>query len=120
MLGNIPLSLVNVNVEISICSILTFTYLTLAGGCGGSANTIESPWSSNEISGVWTIPLIIIINWFALATILSPLIVNGNCVLIPSNKFEISSNLWTTEVRMFSEEVNRFCLNNTSVLLNSE
>ena len=119
-LGKIPLIFVNVNVDWGIFWIWMFTYLTLAGGCGGSANTIESPWSSKDTSGVWTTPLIIINNWFALATIFSLRIVSGNWVLIPSNKLEISSNLWTTEVRIFSEDVNLFCLNSTSVLLNSE
>ena len=33
--GKIPLILVNVSSDISISSIVTFTYLTLAGGCGG-------------------------------------------------------------------------------------
>ena len=41
-LGKIPLILVNVRSTVCIRLIVTFTYLTLAGGCGGSTNTIES------------------------------------------------------------------------------
>ena len=119
ILGKIPLILVNVRSTVCIRLIVTFTYLTLAGGCGGSTNTIESCWIENAVPGVCTTPLSTIINWFALATILVWLTCSGNEVLSPSNKVDISSILCTTDVRIFSEEVNRFCLNNTSVLLNA-
>ena len=42
-LGKIPLVLMNVNATIAIGSTETFTYLTLAGGCGGSLKTMDSP-----------------------------------------------------------------------------
>ena len=117
--GKIPLILLKLRSTVCIRFIVTFTYFTLAGGCGGSTNTIESCWILNAVPGVCTIPFKTIINWFALATILVWLTCSGNEVLSPSNRFDISSILCTTDVRIFSEEVNRFCLNNTSVLLNS-
>ena len=118
--GNIPLILTNCILLVETCCIVTFTYLTLAGGCGGSAKTIESPCNSNAVPGVCTTPFNTIINWLALATTLLPSTVRGNDIFSPSNWFDISSNLCTTEVRMFSEEVRRFWRNRTSVLLNSE
>ena len=120
MLGKIPLILLNCILLVATWVIVTFTYLILAGGCGGSLNTIESPWSSNAVPGVCTTPLRTIINWLALATTLLPSTVRGNDIFSPSNWVDISSNLCTTEVRMFSEEVRRFWRNRTSVLLNSE
>ena len=118
-LGKIPDALVTVNNLVEICWTVTSTYLTAATEFGGSVNTIESFKILNDSSGVCTTPLRIIINWFELAITLSPSIVSGNWVLWPSNKPDILSTLCTTEVKIFSEEVNLFCLNNTSVLLNS-
>ena len=119
-LGKIPLWLVKVKSTVLIWLIVRLTYLTLAGGCGGSENTIESCWILNEVPGVCTTPFKTTINWLALATTFVLLTVNGNEILSPSNRLEISSTRWTTEVRIFSEDVNLFCLNSTSVLLNSE
>ena len=42
ILGKIPLILLKFKSTVCIRLIVTFTYLTLAGGCGGSTNTIES------------------------------------------------------------------------------
>ena len=42
-LGKIPLVKENIKSTVTICSIPTLTYLTLAGGEGGSEKIIESP-----------------------------------------------------------------------------
>ena len=55
--GNIPLIFVNVSLTVAIWLIVTLTYLTLAGGWGGSAKTIESPSILNAVSGVCTTPV---------------------------------------------------------------
>ena len=121
ILGKIPLVNESSKSLVACASIVTLTYFTLAGGLGGSANTIESPWTSKEVFGVCATPLRTIRSWSPLAITFSPLLtVSGNWVLTPSNWPEMSSNLWTTEVKIFSDDVSLFWRNNTSVLLNSE
>ena len=93
--------------------------LILEGALGASENTIEGPVVENEVPGDCATPFNRINIWSSVAVTDEPSTLRGNWVLIPSNCSEMLSIFLTIEVKISSELVSLFCLNNTSVLLNS-